>query len=166
MKDIRKKMNYSIEIINAIEHNDINQSNALIRLFDNLPNDKKFNVDNMLLMYFRNIFFNKKFEMLNETFYYFLENLKTFKHENIHLYYSIWYNIATSHPTDTYNLKNLVALLETQPDIANCLNDYDFQCLISTLVCQDKIELVNRVNRIMLGQKDENKIMESEQYIQ
>lgn len=165
MKDIRKKMNYSIEIINAIENNDINQSNTLIRLFDDLPNDEKFNVDNMLLMYFRNIFFNKKYEALNETFYYFLENLKTFKQENIHLYYSIWYNIATSHPTDIYNLNNLVALLEARPDISNCLNDYDFQCLISTLICQDKLELVNRVNRIMLGQKDENKIIESEQYI-
>ena len=65
MKDIRKKMNYSIEIINAIENKDINQSSALIRLFDDLPNDEKFNVDNMLLMYFRNIFFNKKYEALN-----------------------------------------------------------------------------------------------------
>lgn len=167
-KNIRDKINYAVEIINCIETDNLDKAKEINQLYDSIDEEKSFNVNNMLILYFKNIFLNKKYNILNNTFFYFIENLRTFKSDNIHLYYSIFYNLATlprEVVNENYTLATLIGRLEHDDVLLNTLNDYDFECLISTCLCRNLIDLVNQANSLMLLQKNTNNEFNRENYI-
>ena len=93
-KNIRDKINYAVEIINSIETDNLEKAKEINQLYDNIGEEESFNVNNMLILYFKNIFINKNYNLFNNTFFYYIENLRTFKTDNIHLYYSIFYKLS------------------------------------------------------------------------
>lgn len=167
-KNIRDKINYAVEIINSIETDNLEKAKEINQLYDNIGEEESFNVNNMLLLYFKNIFINKKYNLFNNTFFYYIENLRTFKTDNIHLYYSIFYNLATL-PREVvnknYTLETLIDRLENDNNLLNTLNDYDFECLISTCLCRNLIDLTNRANSLMLIQENTENKFNRENYI-
>lgn len=157
----RSMLNDSVQLINAIQNNNLDQTKLLCKKFAEDYNFNGQGIESAIFMYIKNVLFSKNYQLLNNSFYYLIENLNFIHKFNIHLYFSIWYKLATlpeeANVNKKYTLINLVNELENNEEMLESLTAYDFEYLITTCICRNELDLMNRINNLMGLQKKDIK---------